>query len=200
MIASQTLPKFAAIEERLARLEASVGDKDLYSAPASGDGGDFAGEPEADYEAEERIRIPYVENVAAGPPIAQSEDQTGSVWVPARLVKKGFRHYAASIRGASMAEAGIRDGDLALIRHAEAPRDGAIQVIRYQGKSTLKRLRETEGGGWELHYEDGSGRVIPAASSDFTVQGDFVAILPHNAVPEGRTKGPGTHEEPLENR
>jgi hypothetical protein len=76
----------------------------------------------------------------------------------------------------------------------------ALVLLASEAFRCLHAKIEREGGGWELHYEDGSGRVIPAASLDFTVQGEFVAILPQNAVPEGRTKGPGTHEEPLENR
>jgi SOS-response transcriptional repressor LexA len=141
-----------------------------------------------------------VENIAAGPPIPQSEDPTELVSVPARLVKKGFRYYAATIRGASMAEAGIRDGDVALIRYADTPVDGAIQVVRYQGRSTLKRLREIEGGGWEMHYEDGSGTVAPLDSGDYETQGDCVAVLTGIAVPEGRKTGREAHEKPVENR
>jgi len=83
-----------------------------------------------------------------------------------------------------MTEAGIRDGDTVLIRCGEAPRDGAIQVVRYKGKSTLKRLREVEGKGWELHYEDGTGRAIPVDSGQYEVQGDFTAVLPENSVPD----------------
>jgi SOS-response transcriptional repressor LexA len=157
-------------------------------------------EPEYEAEPEERVQIPYVEDIAAGPPIPQSEDQTGLVSVPARFIKKGFQYYAASIKGGSMTEAGIRDKDLVLIRHTSAPVDRAIQVVRHQGKSTLKRLREVEGSGWELHYEDGSGKVVLLDSGDYEVQGEFVAVLPGKAVPEGRKKGRQTHEKPLENR
>jgi SOS-response transcriptional repressor LexA len=215
VIDSRTNPKFASIEERLARLEASIDDSRAPAAggiagnPAGetvpgygaegGDGGAFTGEGEPEYGAEERVSIPYVENIAAGPPIAQSEDQSGSVSVPARLIRKG-RYYAASIRGASMAEAGIRDGDLVLIRHAGAPVSGAVQVVRYQGRSTLKRLREVEGGGWELHYEDGTGRVIPVDSGDYEVQGEFVAILPQKGGEGGPPEGRRTREKPFENR
>ncbi|MDR2185420.1 MAG: XRE family transcriptional regulator [Treponema sp.] len=194
-------PKFAAIEERLARLEASVEDKGSYAAPETGEGGGFTGEPEPEYEVEERVKIPYVENIAAGPPITQSEDLSGTVPVPARFIRKGFRYYAASIRGTSMAEAGIRDGDLVLIRSIDTPVDGAIQVVRYQGKSTLKRLREREDKGWELHYEDGSGKVIPVGDSeDYEIQGEFVAVLPGAQVPDRGKRGPRTREEPFKNR
>jgi SOS-response transcriptional repressor LexA len=187
-------PQFAAIEERLTRIEERLERKNPVE-------GDFTGEPEPEYEEEEeQAQIPYVESIAAGPPIAQSEDQTGTASVPARLIKKGFRYYAADIQGTSMSEVGIRDGDRVLIRHRDTPVDGTIQVVRYQGKSTLKRLRELEGGGWEMHYEDGSGKVVLLDSGDYEVQGEFVAVLPQKAAAGGRKKDRRTHEKPLENR
>ena len=193
VIFSQVSPHFTAIEERLARLEERLDRKGPFN-------GDFTAEPEPEYEAEEQVKIPYVESIAAGPPIPQSEDQTGHISVPARYIKKGRRYYAAAIRGASMSETGIRDGDTVLVRCTDTPANGAIQVLRYQGKSTLKRLREVEGGGWEMHYEDGSGKVVPLDSGDYEVQGEFVAVLPGIGVPEGRKKGRQTHEKPFENR
>jgi SOS-response transcriptional repressor LexA len=179
VISAQVDPKFTAIEARLTALEQRLG----RSVEENALSGDFTGDPESDYEAEDRVDVPYVRDIAAGPPVRQAEDPRQSVAAPARLVKKG-RYYAASIRGSSMAEAGIRDGDTVLVRYADAPKDGAIQVVRYKGKSTLKRLREVEGKGWELHYEDGTGQVIPVDSGQYEVQGDFVAVLPESAVPD----------------
>jgi SOS-response transcriptional repressor LexA len=194
VIDSRTIPQFAAIEKRLAQLEERLDQKDPTAGdytqdPEPGYAAVAEDEPESEYEAEPMTKIPYVENIAAGAPIAQSEDQTGRVAVPARLIKKGFRYYAADIRGTSMAEAGIRDGDRVLIRHTDTPIDGAIQVVRHRGRSTLKRLREIEGKGWEMHYEDGSGKVVLLDSRDYEVQGEFVAILPSEAVPAPGKKG-----------
>jgi SOS-response transcriptional repressor LexA len=189
-----------SLEDRLDRRSSTDEHPPAYRDYAAAPVSLYTGDPEPGYEAEEQIKVPYMEDIAAGPPIAQSEDQTGLVSVPARLIRKGGRYYAARVRGTSMAEVGIRDGDLVLIRHADVPVDGAVQVVRYQGKSTLKRLREIEGGGWELHYEDGSGKVISVTSGDYEVQGEFVAILPGIGGPEGRQKGRRTHEEPFKNR
>ncbi|MDR1250556.1 MAG: helix-turn-helix domain-containing protein [Treponema sp.] len=184
-------PQFAALEERLARIEKRLDREyaaDDYPADYLGAAAEpvslYTADPEPEYggeaesKAERPVQIPYVEDIAAGPPIAQSEDQTGLVSVPARLIHKGSRYYAATVRGASMAEADIRDGDRVLIRHTDAPADGAIQVVRHQGKSTLKRLKEVEGGGWEMRYEDGSGKAVLLNSRDYQIQGEFVAVLP----------------------
>jgi len=171
LINEVTSPKFSEIESRLSALESilKTKDKSMYIAQST-----------PAYGEEKEDKIPYVWDIAAGPPITQSDDPGETVSVPSRLLRKGERYYAASVRGGSMAEAGIRDGDMVLIRHANTPKDGAIQVVRYKNKSTLKRLRETEKG-WELHYEDGSGKVIKGDSADYEVQGEFIAVLPLTA-------------------
>jgi len=162
--------RFSEIESRLTALESILKtEKPLYTA-----------EPAPAYGEEKKAKIPYVWDIAAGPPITQSDDLGETISVPSRLIKKGEQYYVASVRGGSMSEAGIRDGDLVLIRCADNPKDGAIQVVRYKDKSTLKRLHKTEKG-WELHYEDGSGKVIKGDSADYEVQGEFIAVLPLTA-------------------
>ena len=173
--------RFSEIESRLSALESLLEREKPAPGPADGGEGPLhLAEPAPAYgeEEEERRRIFYVHDIAAGPPIAMDEDRSETVAVPARLLRKGGQYYAATVRGGSMAEAGIRDGDTVLIRHADAPRDGAIQVVRYRDKSTLKLLREAEGGGWELHYRDGTGRVIRCDSNEYETLGEFEAVLP----------------------
>jgi SOS-response transcriptional repressor LexA len=177
--------RFTEIETRLAALETILKTEKPALKPAEEEGALYTLDPAPEYVEEKEERIPYVWDIAAGPPIMQSDDLGETVSVPSRLLKKGERYYAASVRGGSMVEAGIRDGDMVLIRYADIPRDGAIQVVRYKDSSTLKRLRQT-GKGWELHYEDGSGRVISGDSADYEVQGEFIAVLPKAAGPRGK--------------
>ena len=120
-----------------------------------------------------------MEDIAAGPPIPQFEAGGLFARVPPRHIRGDKRdYYAARIRGESMSGAGIPDGSVVLVRRTDAPRDGAIQVVAWQGRSTLKRLREKEGGGWEMRFEDGTDRAISVESGECQVQGDFVAVLP----------------------
>jgi repressor LexA len=65
--------------------------------------------------------------------------------VPAALLGAGD-HYALEVSGDSMIEAGILDGDLALIRRTEIARDGEIVVALVRGEeATLKYLRREAG-------------------------------------------------------
>ena len=175
------------IETRLSALE-SLLEREKPALGATGDGGSplYLAESAPAYgedEEEESEETPYVHNIAAGPPTPIDGDRSEIVRVPARLLRKGERYYAATVRGGSMTGAGILDGDLALIRYADVPRDGAIQVVRYRDKVTLKRLREVEGKGWELRYMDGSGEAITCDSDEYETLGEFVTVLPKKCRP-----------------
>jgi repressor LexA len=86
------------------------------------------------------IDIPLHGRIAAGAPIEALEGQT-SLSVPAALLGPG-EHYALEVAGDSMVEAGILDGDYALIRRAETARDGQIVVALVDdAEATLKYFR-----------------------------------------------------------
>jgi SOS-response transcriptional repressor LexA len=140
----------------------------------------FVSEPEPDYgEGEEGIT--FVEGIAAGKPIYQS-DVRSTIRVPKRYITtKPEDYYVGRIKGTSMTAAGIPDGCLALFRISDVPRDGAIQIVEWQGEATLKRIREIPGKGWKICFEDGSEKVIEIGPGDeFQIQGDFIAVLPED--------------------
>ncbi len=100
--------------------------------------------PAAPVAANDVIEIPLHGKIAAGVPIEALEGQT-SLSVPMALLGAG-EHYALEVSGDSMVEAGIFDGDFALIRKTETARDGEIVVALVRGEeATLKYLRK-EGG------------------------------------------------------
>jgi SOS-response transcriptional repressor LexA len=121
-----------------------------------------------------------MENVAAGPPIAQSEDLSDFIKVSRKFLKekklKPENCYAVHVIGESMTEI-IPDGSTAIIRRSDVPKNGFIQVVQLRGKSTLKRMREHEDN-WAMHYEDGTGLFVDLKNKEYQIQGDFVDILP----------------------
>ncbi len=86
------------------------------------------------------MEIPLHGRIAAGTPIEALEGQ-GSLAVPTALLGPG-EHYALEVAGDSMVEAGILDGDYALIRRADVARDGEIIVALVDdAEATLKYFR-----------------------------------------------------------
>jgi repressor LexA len=86
------------------------------------------------------IEIPLHGRIAAGLPIEALEGQS-TLPVPAALLGPG-EHYALEVAGDSMIEAGILDGDYALVRRTEQARDGEIVVALIDdAEATLKYFR-----------------------------------------------------------
>ena len=109
-------------------------------APAA-NGNVVAMTPRAPEPANDVIEIPLHGRIAAGTPIEALEGAT-MLPVPAALLGMG-EHYALEVAGDSMVEAGILDGDYALIRKAETARDGDIVVALIdEAEATLKFFRK----------------------------------------------------------
>ena len=90
--------------------------------------------------ANDIIEVPLHGKIAAGVPIEAFEDHN-NLAVPAALLGSG-EHYALEVSGDSMVEAGIFDGDYALIQKASTAREGDIVVALVDGQdATLKYFR-----------------------------------------------------------
>ena len=90
--------------------------------------------------ANDVLELPLHGRIAAGMPIEALEGQT-HLSVPSALLGPG-EHYALEVAGDSMVEAGILDGDYALVRKAETARDGEIVVALIdESEATLKYFR-----------------------------------------------------------
>jgi repressor LexA len=94
--------------------------------------------------ANDVIEIPLHGRIAAGVPI-EALETSAMLPVPAALLGAG-EHFALEVSGDSMIEAGIFDGDFALIRKTDVARDGEIVVALVRGEeATLKYLRRENG-------------------------------------------------------
>ena len=94
--------------------------------------------------ANDVIEVPLHGRIAAGAPIEALEGSS-VLPVPAALLGPG-EHYALEVSGDSMVDAGILDGDFALIRRTDVARDGEIVVALVRGEeATLKYLRREKG-------------------------------------------------------
>jgi repressor LexA len=91
--------------------------------------------------ANDSVNIPMVGRIAAGTPIEALQEVSSQIQVPASMVKGGS-HFALEVKGDSMIDAGILDGDTVIIRRADTADNGAIVVALIdKHEATLKRLR-----------------------------------------------------------
>ena len=88
------------------------------------------------------VAIPIMGRIAAGVPREAIEHRTSTISVPPEMLSRG-EHYALEVRGDSMIDAGILEGDLALVRKTDAAETGDIVVALIDDEeATLKRLRK----------------------------------------------------------
>jgi repressor LexA len=97
--------------------------------------------PVNDDDAAAAISVPVMGRIAAGVPIEAIQHQTHSVSVPPDMISGG-EHFALEVKGDSMIEAGIFEGDTVIIRQSSTANPGEIVVALVDDEeATLKRLR-----------------------------------------------------------
>jgi len=116
--------------------------------------------------ANDTIEIPLHGRIAAGTPIEALQGNEGFA-VPAALLGPG-EHYALEVSGDSMVDEGILDGDFALIRKADAAREGEIVVALIDNEeATLKTFRRE---GRMIRLDPANSRYEPQRYEESRVQ------------------------------
>ena len=91
------------------------------------------------------VELPVMGRIAAGVPIAAISEVSHTVAVPQAMLGAG-EHYALEVRGDSMIDAGINDGDVVVIRQTSSADNGDIVVALVEdSEATLKRFRRSNG-------------------------------------------------------
>lgn len=125
--------------------------------------------------ANDVIEIPLHGKIAAGVPIEALEDSQ-TLPVPAALLGSG-EHYALEVSGDSMIEAGIFDGDFALVKKGNTARDGDIVVALVNGEEATLKYLYHDGGRIRLDPANASYDPQVYADSQVEVQGKLAGLL-----------------------
>lgn len=123
------------------------------------------------------VEVPVMGKIAAGTPIEAISDFSHHISVPQDIVNNKNNHYALEIKGDSMIDAGINDGDIVIIKEQKTADDGDIVVaLIEETEATLKRFRR-HGRSIALEPANASyeTRVIPDDRID--IQGRLVGLI-----------------------
>jgi repressor LexA len=82
--------------------------------------------------------IPILGTVAAGRPVMAIENMDGSIRLHRSFLRKNKKYFALHVKGDSMEQAGIMDGDTAVVEQQETVRNGEIAVVMLEDAITLK--------------------------------------------------------------
>lgn len=122
------------------------------------------------------LELPIMGQIAAGVPIEAISHESGKVAVPGQMVGKGH-HYALEVKGDSMIDAGINDGDVVVIRETSTAENGDIVVALVEDQeATLKRFRQ-QGNTIALEAANPAYETRLFRDDQVKVQGRLVGLI-----------------------
>jgi len=125
---------------------------------------------------EDSLSVPVMGRIAAGTPIEALQQESHQVSVPSDMLARG-EHYALEVKGDSMIEAGILDGDTVVIERCDTANNGEIVVALVDDQeATLKRLRR-KGDSIALEAANPAYETRIFGPDRVKVQGRLVGLL-----------------------
>ena len=123
-----------------------------------------------------RFEFPLLGKVAAGKPIEAVED-VDAIEVPPSMIGRGD-YFVLKVKGDSMKEDGILDGDFIVIRKQPTAENGETVVALIDNEATVKRYYKTEDG-VELRPAHADMDPIVVSHGDLHIQGKVVGVMRH---------------------
>ncbi len=123
------------------------------------------------------VSLPVMGKIAAGTPIEAIEQVSHHVSIPGSMVSPRARHFALEVKGESMINAGINNGDVVVIREQDNADNGDIVVALVEGQeATLKRLRR-RGSAIALEAANPAFETRLYGADQVKVQGKLVGLI-----------------------
>ena len=123
------------------------------------------------------LEIPVMGRIAAGTPIEAISHTSHNVAVPGTMLNNSGKHYALEVKGDSMIDAGINDGDVVVIHEQQQANTGDIVVALIEGQeATLKKLRK-KGGSIALEAANPLYETRVYRDEQVKIQGRLVGLI-----------------------
>ena len=117
--------------------------------------------------------VPLLGDIAAGGPILAEQAVQSVFPLPREIVGEG-ELFLLNVRGDSMVDAAIRDGDWVVVRRQPVAENGEIVAAMIEGEATVKTLRRRDGHAWLM---PANAAYEPIPGDEATVLGRVVAVL-----------------------
>lgn len=129
------------------------------------------------YENDNAVfEVPVMGKIAAGVPISAIQHTTHAVTVPPEMISRGD-HFALTVEGDSMIEAGILDGDTVIIRQETTARGGEIVVALIDDEEATLKTFHKEGGMIALEPANAAYETRRLPAEQVKVQGKLVGLI-----------------------
>jgi repressor LexA len=135
--------------------------------------------------SKDRVMVPIIGVIAAGQPIPVPDDDTwdsvaasDTLEVTEGLIRSREGVYALKVKGSSMVDALINDGDVVLMHHVNAVDNGEMAAVwlKSEGEATLKKFYAEEGS-IRLQPANNQMKSIYASPENIEVQGRVIAVI-----------------------
>jgi repressor LexA len=137
----------------------------------------YANNPSAPIESVNANEIPVMGRIAAGVPIEAISEISHNVAVPGQILRSGGDHFALEVKGDSMINAGINDGDVVVIKETNRAMNGDIVVALIENQeATLKRFF-VRGDAIALEAANPAYETRTFSQEKIKVQGRLVGLL-----------------------
>ena len=157
----------SVIEGDLGRQDPGAGTADAIAS---------LGGREAAADADARS-VPLIGRIAAGLPIEALQQGAVQIGVPSAMMSSSGEHYALEVKGDSMIDAGIHEGDIVVVRRQSTAETGDIVVALIEdNEATLKRLRR-KGGAIALEAANPAYGTRLYRSDQVKIQGRMVGLI-----------------------
>jgi len=121
------------------------------------------------------ITVPVLGFIAAGEPIEPYHDPEATVEVPPNMLSGKKRAFVLEVRGESMVEDGILDGDFVIVEEGEKAENGDIVVALLEnGLATLKKFYKEA---TRIRLEPANAQMAPIFATDVKIQGKVVGVV-----------------------
>lgn len=123
------------------------------------------------------VEIPLVGQVAAGTPILAEQNVTDTFPVPARYINTGGIHFMLTVKGESMIDAGIFDGDYILVQQQSTARNGEMVVAMIDGFESEATVKTFYREGDHIRLQPENSTMSPIIVRDVKILGAVKGVF-----------------------
>lgn len=121
------------------------------------------------------ITVPILGFITAGEPIEPYHDPNATIEVPPEMISGQKRAFVLEVRGDSMVEDGILDGDFVIVEETQTAQNGDIVVALLEnGLATLKRFYQEAS---RVRLEPANAKMAPIFATEVKIQGKVVGVV-----------------------
>lgn len=123
------------------------------------------------------VEIPMLGKVAAGYPVLSDQNIDGTLLIDASLIKKGFKYFGLKVRGESMIDDGILEGDTVIVKAQKEAINNDIIIAMLDNDTTVKRYFKKNDRIELIPANKNFNPIVVKNKNEFSILGKVVAVF-----------------------